>query len=93
VAVDVRCDLAEVALFLVVTSGSVLSSANPDTRDLLLLDPVVLVAEFVELTLRKPITTTTTTQTDFILRQVIKKRLLEPWLTLNKCGFLHKILF
>lgn len=53
-AVDVRCDLAEVALFLVVTSGSVLSSANPDTRDLLLLDPVVLVAEFVELTLRKP---------------------------------------
>jgi hypothetical protein len=66
--VGVRCDLGKVALFLLVTSGSVFSPANPNSRDLLLLDPVVFVAEFVELTIRKPIKITRRTggQTHFL---------------------------
>jgi hypothetical protein len=44
------------------------------SRDFLLLDPVDLVVELVELAIRKPITTTTTTtgQTYFIRYLVVK---------------------
>jgi len=61
-----------VALFLVATAGSNLSPADAVSRDFLVLDPVVLVAEFVELTIRKPVTTTTTEQTYFIRYLVVK---------------------
>jgi len=59
-----RCDREGVALLVVATTGSDL------------LDPFVLVAEFVELAIRKPTTTTTTTttteQTCFIRYLVVK---------------------
>jgi hypothetical protein len=58
VTLDATCDLDDVVECLVATSGSLLSPANADSLALLLFVPVVLVAEFVELTIRKPITTT-----------------------------------
>ena len=56
-----RCDPERVEVLLLATGGSGMSPADAVFRDFLLLDPVVLVAEFVELAIRKPITTTTTT--------------------------------
>ena len=62
-----RCDPEGVAFLLVATTGSDL------------LDPVVLVAELVELAIRKPVTltiitqkTTTPEQTNFIRYLVVK---------------------
>ena len=53
-----RCDPEGVALFLVATTGSDLPPDDAVSCDFVLLDPVVLVAELVELAIRKPITTT-----------------------------------
>jgi hypothetical protein len=50
VTADERCEREGVALLVATTRSDLLA-------------PVVLVAEFVELTIRKPITTTTTTTT------------------------------
>jgi hypothetical protein len=52
-----------VALFLVATTGSDL------------LAPVVLVAELVELAIRKPVTTTTTTRSEqtYVIRYLVVK--------------------
>jgi hypothetical protein len=55
-----RCDPEWVAFLLVATTGSDL------------LNPVVLVAELVELAIRKPVTTTTTELTYFIRYLVVK---------------------
>jgi hypothetical protein len=52
-----RDDLEETAL-LVATRGSDLSPADAGSRDFLLFEPVVLVAELDELSIRKPVTTT-----------------------------------
>jgi hypothetical protein len=59
-----RCDPEGIALFLVATGGSYLSPADVVSRDFLLNDAVFVVAEFVELATRKPVTTTTTTGTE-----------------------------
>jgi hypothetical protein len=69
-----RFDSAGVALFLLATGGSDLSPPDAVFRDFLLLDPVVLVAELVELPKRKPVTTTTTRseQTYFICYKIVK---------------------
>jgi len=58
-----RCDPEGVAFVLVASGGSDLSPADVVSRDFLQLDPAVVVAEFDELTTRKPATTTTTTTT------------------------------
>jgi len=61
-----RCDPEGVALFLVATGGSDLSPADV-SRDFFQHDTVVLVAEFVELTTRKPVTTTTGTERTYFI--------------------------
>jgi len=60
-----------VTIFLLASAGSDLSPADALSRDFLVLDPVVLVAELVELVIRKPVTKTTE-QTYFIRYLVIK---------------------
>jgi hypothetical protein len=59
-----RCDPENVALLVVTTGGSDL------------LDPIVLVAELVELVIRKPVTITTITQTTeqtYFIRYLVVK--------------------
>jgi hypothetical protein len=63
-----------VALLLVANGGSDLSPVDAVSRDFLLLSSEVLVAELVELAIRKPTTTTTTSsEQPYLIRYLVVK--------------------
>jgi hypothetical protein len=76
-----RLDSEGVALFLVAATGSDL------------LAPVVLVAELVELAIRKPVTTTKTVQTYFIRYLVVKIKVSCYMVNIKQTRFPAYILF